>query len=111
MDAATDIMRSASLGPISKWVDNTVFVRIPHKHLVTYNEQCARWRKRVKDHGGQHHSGERIWYGGTELPVGRIEEFDEDLTFPVQDLSAQSPHSLRDAKFLCCLDDIFRARW
>lgn len=106
MDGGTDIMRYAGLGPIAKWVDDTVFIRIPKKHLAAYNEKRAEWRARAIEQGGQHHTGGRLWYGGTELPDGRIEEFDEDLAFDIRDLSGRTPRTDRDARFSCALEDI-----
>jgi hypothetical protein len=38
-DANVDILRASGLGPISKWVDDHVFFRLPRKHLTQYNHQ------------------------------------------------------------------------
>lgn len=38
-DAGMEIMRAKGLGPISKWVDDHLFVRIRREHLPEYNSQ------------------------------------------------------------------------
>ena len=51
-DAGTDIMRVNGIGPVSKWVDDHIFFRIPHPHLITYNAKRQSWHKTVTDNGG-----------------------------------------------------------
>jgi hypothetical protein len=36
-DAGADIFRSQGIGPMSKWVDDHLFIRILQEHLKTYN--------------------------------------------------------------------------
>lgn len=38
-DAGVDIMRAKGLGPISKWVDDHLFIRIRREHIPKYNEK------------------------------------------------------------------------
>ena len=39
VDAGTDIFRANGIGPLSKWVDDYIFSRIPRGHLNTYIQQ------------------------------------------------------------------------
>jgi hypothetical protein len=50
--------------------------------------------------------GGRKWYHGSTMPDDRIEEFNEDFSFPILDLSAASPRSPEDAHFTYCFEDI-----
>ncbi|KAJ3472811.1 hypothetical protein NLI96_g13248 [Meripilus lineatus] len=98
-DAGTDIMRSRGLGPISKWVDDHVFFRVPTAKISDYNRLRKAWATSIADHGGMHKSGGRIWYGGAILPDDRVAEFDEDLLFPITTQPGQDgifPYSMED---------------
>jgi hypothetical protein len=52
--------------------------------------------------------GGQKWYCGSDMPDRRIEEFDEDASFPILDLSQISPCSVEDARFTYCFEDIDR---
>ena len=105
-DASTDLMRAAGIGPVTKWVDDHVFFRIPRQHLNEYNHYRREWQTRVLANGGKYHEGGRIWYRGNILPDGQIEEFDEDFSFPLSDLSSSSLRSPEDAQFTYNIQDI-----
>ena len=107
-DAGTDIMRASGIGPVSKWVDDHIFFRIPRPHLIAYNAQRQSWHKTVTDNGGRIHEGSRLWYRGDVMPDGRPEEFDEDMFFPLRDLSSTSPRFSNDAQFTYADTDIDR---
>ncbi|KAJ3491651.1 hypothetical protein NLI96_g581 [Meripilus lineatus] len=83
-DAAADLLRASGIGPISKWVDDHVFFRIPIEHIESYNQKRLAWRDEISNYGGKHVTGGRIWYGGAILSDGRVEEFDEDMAFPLK---------------------------
>lgn len=103
---ALDIMRALGLGPMFSWVDDLVFARVLRSQLPAYNELRAQWRARIVAAGGAHQSGGRLWYGGDVLPDGRVEEFDEDMIFPIRDLSLSFPRSAPDALFSYATADI-----
>ncbi|KAL7277684.1 hypothetical protein ACG7TL_008616 [Trametes sanguinea] len=105
-DACTDIMRARGLGPMAKWVDNTVFLCIRREHLVAYNQQRLVWREQIVRHGGMRHSGGRLWFGGDELPDGNVDEFIEDMRFPLRNLADVSPRGESDTLYSYCLSDI-----
>ena len=107
-DAGSDIIRVNGIGPLSKWVDDHIFFRIPHHHLPAYNAQHHSWHQAVMDNGGQIHEGSRLWFRGVTMEDGQPEEFDEDIVFPLHDLSCHSPHSSEDAKFTYANTDINR---
>jgi hypothetical protein len=107
-DAANDIMRAEGIGPIIKWVDDRVFFRVPRASLTSVNEERARLHTQIKQNGGRHHDGGRWWYHAGYLADGRIIECDEDMVFPLKDLSAESPRSTQDAQFTYCIDDVDR---
>lgn len=106
-DAGADIMRYRGIGPIAKWVDDHVFLRIRREHLADYNLQRGVWRDLVAG-SGEHHSGGRTWFGGDLLPDGRTNEFVEDMAFPIADLSSLSSRSGPDCSFTYAFCDIDR---
>lgn len=105
-DAGTDIFRWKGMGPVSKWVDDHLFARILREYLPEYNRRRAAAHQRIEANGGRRQDGSRLWYAGTTLPDGRIEEFDNDCKFPLQDLSSRSSRSPMDARFSYCMADI-----
>jgi hypothetical protein len=107
-DAGADIFRSQGIGPMSKWVDDHLFIRILREHLKAYNDLRKSRAAIIARNGGMLVDGGRKWYRGSDMPDGRVEEFDEDLSFPILDLSATSPRSFEDARFTFCFDDINR---
>ena len=107
-DAGADIFRRKGLGPLAKWVDDHIFFRVPRAHLLRYNGQRAEWGREIQAHGGCRQEGSRLWYGGKMLPSGHAEEFDEDCSTPLQDLSNRSPRSPDDQKFAYADADIDR---
>jgi len=107
-DTANDIMRAEGIGPILKWVDDRVFFRIPKSALNDFNAERSQLHKQIKDNGGRHHEGGRWWYHAGHLPDGRIMECDEDMQFPIKDLSGATPRSEHEAQFTYGMEDINR---
>ena len=105
-DVGTDIFQANGIGPLSKWVDDHIFFRVPHCHLNTYNNQRLSWSQLVTSNGGRIHEGSRIWYKGDTMPDGRPEEFDEDMATPLCDFSHASARSSDDAIFTYTDQDI-----
>ena len=89
-DTSTQIMRSQGIAPLSKWVDDHVFFRILRRHLEPYNLKRKQWAKDIADNGGEVHDGGRLWFRGTTMPNDLPEEFDEDASCAIQDLSQAS---------------------
>ena len=92
-DAGTDIFRREGIGPVSKWVDDHIFFRIQKQHLTEYNNMRAQWHQNIVDNGGRRQDGSRIWFRGNTMEDDRSEEFDEDNSSPLQDLTTDSPYS------------------
>lgn len=107
-DAANDIMRAEGIGPITKWVDDRVFFRIPTSSLGEFNASRAQLHAQIVQNGSRHHHGGRWWYHAGDLPDGRVIECDEDMAFPVKDLSSASPRSAHEACFTYGMEDIDR---
>ena len=105
-DAGADIFRGNGIGPLAKWVDDHVFFRILRKHLPAYNLARAQWSHEIGQQGGRKQDGGRLWYRGKNLPDGSPEEFDEDCSFPFQDLAGTSPRSAKDQCFSYADTDI-----
>ena len=61
-DAGTQIMRALGIGPISKWVDDHLFIRIRRPFLEAYNQQRLLWAKDITSNGGELHDGGRLWF-------------------------------------------------
>ena len=107
-DAGCDLFRSSGIGPMSKWADDHVFVRIRREHIPAYNILRKKWSQDIAQNRGRIHSGGRYWYCGATMPDGHPEEFDEDASFPIADLSRSWRRSPADAEFSCCMSDIDR---
>jgi len=105
-DATVDLLCTQGIGPVSKWVDDHLFIRILLQHLPEYNCQRAIWCKCIQAAGNRHHERARFWYGGDLLPDGRVEEFDEDMAFPILDLSQASKRSSLDTPYSYSLEDV-----
>lgn len=105
-DAAVDIFRASGIGPVSKWVDDHVFIRILRKFLSAYNEKRRKWHSIILANGGQLQNGSRLWYRGETMPDGRSAEFDEDAKPPFKDFSAVSVREPHDTPFTYCDTDI-----
>ena len=107
-DAANDIMWAEGIGPIIKWVDDRVFFRILKTALADFNLTRAHLHAEITQNGARHHNGGRWWYHAGHLPDGRIIECDEDMAFPLKDLSNTSPRSAYEASFTYGMEDIDR---
>ena len=105
-DAGVDIFCGNGMGPISKWVDDHIFFRIPRQHLPAYNSSRAQWSHEIQLHGGRQQEGGRLWYKGKDLPSGHPEEFDEDCEMPFLDLAEASPCSTEAEAFTYADSDI-----
>ena len=89
-----------------KWVDDHLFLRIPHKSLPTYNEKRKSWHKEIMANSGRLHEGSRIWYKGQIMPDSTAAEFDEDASCSFADFSQKLPRSPQDSLFSYCDADI-----
>ena len=105
-DAQMDLIRAAGIGPICKWANDHLFICIPREYLLEYNQLRSSRQATIAQNGGWLQTGGRHWFQGSSLPDGRIEEFDDDNSFPIQDLSNASPRSNHDCKFTYSLADI-----
>jgi len=104
-DAGCEIMRSHGIGPIEKWVDDHVFFRIRREFTTKYNTHRTVWRDATRP-SGLITSGSRIWFKGSMHDDGSCDEFSEDCSFPIRDLSAASSRSRHDQLFTYNFDDI-----
>ena len=101
-DTAAEIFRHCGIGPLSKWVDNHLFIQLRREALPAYNLCRAQWASEITSHGGRQHSGGRLWFKGAPM----LEQFDEDASKPLLDLTSTSPRSPHDALFAYCMADI-----
>lgn len=107
-DAGMDIMRAQGIGPITKWVDDHLFIRIRREYLVKYNSLRTKWAEKLDRNGGLKHSKGRLWLQGDFMDIGRFEEYDDDCTKPIKDhvpinLTRRNQH---DIQFLYSFEDI-----
>src|SRR5271168_4840729 len=108
-DATLDIFRAQGIGPISKWVDDHIFFRIPVQHLASYNASHRRWHATIMRNGDRHQTGSRFWYQGEHMPDDSPAEFDEDAAHPIWSFSHLPNRSPFDSLFTYCdseIDDI-----
>lgn len=104
-DGGAEIARARGIGPLDKWVDDHLFIRIPRSFLSEYNAMRLQWNHEIAPLG-MRQTGSRIWYGGKELHDGNLEEFSEDCSRPLIDLSHSSPRNPHDQQFSYNLDDV-----
>lgn len=90
-DTGAQLLRLHGIGPLSKWVDDHIFFRIPRNALQGYNEQRRQWAKEIAEEGGRRHDGGRIWYRGKSRDEGLWEEYDEDCTAEFRALPQRAP--------------------
>ncbi|KAL5487503.1 hypothetical protein ACEPAI_5611 [Sanghuangporus weigelae] len=84
-DAFCDILSGCGIGPIIKWVDDFLFLRILRSELSSYNKKRSLWADKARRLGRlQVHS--RFLFLGDFLPDGRLEEFSDNMEFPLQSL-------------------------
>ena len=107
-DALVDILRFHGIGPVAKWVDDHVFIRLPRSALPGFNALREQWREAISDNGGMHHTEGRLWFKGGDLPDGQAEEFVEDMKFPMRDLSTSSPRDPQEVFYTYSIGDINR---
>jgi hypothetical protein len=107
-DAGADIARAHGIGPMSKWVDDHIFFRIRREYMQEYNNLRRQWNASITANGGQIQDGGRLWYRGDSMPNDRPEEFDEDASYPLLDLSTTSSRSAADELFTYSVEDIDR---
>ncbi|KAF8825334.1 hypothetical protein HHX47_DHR7000722 [Lentinula edodes] len=106
-DCGVDICRGYGLGPLTKWVDDHLWLRIQTRYIIQYNELREQLRERVTKTGIIHRKG-HLLYQGQALPNGQLEEFDDDFIFPIQNLLNLSPRSSEDLNFTYSFHDIDR---
>ena len=92
-NALLDILLAGGIGPSLRWVDDFLFLSIQRKYLKSYNKQRESWRTSIQDNGGKLQRGGRFWYKGNELPNDQWEEFVEDMSAPLRDLSLEGSNS------------------
>ena len=105
-DAGADLFRACGVGPLAKWVDDHIFFRVLREHLPAYNLERAQWCQEIQAQGGRRQEGSRLWYGGSPLPDGAGQEFDEDCSAALQDLANTSLRTTEDALFAYADPDI-----
>lgn len=92
-DTGAMLLRRQGMGPISKWVDDHIFIRIRRDAVQEYNRRREQWAAEIRESGGKQQDGGRIWYRGATKPDGQPEEFDEDCTSPI---TVQSDEQMGD---------------
>jgi len=104
-DGGAEIFRAHGIGPLDKWVDDHIFIRIRHEHLAKYNELRKDWHRLFGSEGIKQ-TGSRLWFGGISPLDGQMEELSEDCSCPIKDLSRNSPRLPHDSEFTMNMQDI-----
>ena len=74
--------------PILQWVDDHLFIRVPHSHMQQYNELQRSSAARIVSQEGPAVHGGCFWFKGGLLPNRSIEQFDKDCTFLLHNFAA-----------------------
>lgn len=91
-DAFCDIARAKGIGPLTKWVDDFLFARIPCTRIHAYNISRAKWAAEVAKHPKQQ-TRSRLFFRGGEFPDGRLQESSENFALPIRNMSPSSSDS------------------
>jgi hypothetical protein len=67
-DAAAQLFRHQGIGPLTKYVDDHAFFRIPKVHIEAYNQLRSKCAQVIATNGGAVQTNSRIWYPGRSLP-------------------------------------------
>ncbi|PAV21662.1 reverse transcriptase ribonuclease H [Pyrrhoderma noxium] len=78
-DLLADLFRSQGIGPISKWVDDFLFFRVPLPTLAATNHKRELLRPTITP--SQHNA--RKLFLGPPLPDNTLPHYDEDFSFPL----------------------------
>ena len=103
-DASADIFRAEGIGPVSKWVDDFVFFRIPTFQISRYNLTCQELHATITTNGGSKREGGHLLFKGPEWPDGFIEEFDDSCQIPIKSFPTNSQEF--DAPFAYTINHI-----
>jgi hypothetical protein len=104
-DAGAEVFRNNGIGPLDKWVDDHLFIRIKCIFLAQYNKWRKNWNLTFA-RSGMRQTGGRIWFGEQCLETGKLEEANENRSKPIKDLSNDSPRSEHDKSFTYNARDI-----
>ena len=102
-DVLADLLQAKGIGPILKWVDDFIFIRIPQGNIQGYNKAHDKNHKIITSNGGKLQTGGQIWYKGKSLPDVGAEHFTEDLSFPLRQI--HTSHS-NNAAYLYDMEEI-----
>jgi hypothetical protein len=94
------------IGPLSKWVDDHIFFRVPCKYINSHNAKRNFWKTVIAEDGGQSRSGSRLWYHGEAMPDNLPAEFDENASCVLKNCGSCSSHPNEDSRFSYCDADI-----
>ena len=83
-DALADILRVKGIGPILKWVDDFLFLRIPKSFIPTYNEYRERRKKAITNNGSLLQTRGQLWYKGEAFDEVGAKHFAENMSAPVK---------------------------
>ena len=104
-DSGCEILRAHGMGPLDKWVDDHIFFRVRCTFLREYNTSRKAWHNVIKQEG-MRVSGSRIWFKGTTWNNHVSDEFGEDCSMSIIDLSNSSLRSEHDSQFTYNIKDI-----
>lgn len=85
-DILANFLRHKDIGPVSHWVDDNLFFCVRRKFLGQYNAHHTQCKRRISKKGIQHKCA-WIWYAGKTMPDDRVEEFDNNCTTMLFNLS------------------------
>ena len=91
-DACCEILRFHGIGPLDKWVDDHIFFHIRLEHLESYNNDRLSWHRDI--HASSPSpllSGGCLWFQGRHHSDSTSDEFNEDCSRPLTNLSTRSP--------------------
>ncbi|KAG6329877.1 hypothetical protein ID866_9212, partial [Astraeus odoratus] len=99
-------MQHHGIGPLDKWVNDHIFIRIRKEYFTKYNTACAQWHQEILTNGNIKQTGGRPWFPGKLMQAGLTKEFNESCTYQIKDLSDSSPCTEHYALFSYNLADI-----
>ena len=86
-DALLDILCAEGIGPSLQWVDDFLFLAIEWQFIEGYSTLREKKKTSIEQNGSRLQKGGHFWYRGNMLPSDLFEEFAEDMSMPLKNLS------------------------
>ena len=88
-DAGLDILWAAGIGLLITWVNDHLFIWLPHNTITNYNELCEVKLQTITTNGRKIKDNGCWWFKGDSLADRSCKEFTKDCSHPIKDLTLE----------------------